>query len=202
MVKKTIEHSACRRRLKGDQVTTHTSRATELSSARSWRQTFLKGYFEQAFTRACVREAIRHGPDNPPYCSALMRGGWRKARLLGAGSCLPGGVAGWPTLGNGLRECLGSPPLPVVGARCLSLCSARCVFRRGRRSSVGRRQDRGLRARAQRARPCACFLLLGCALCGGVELHCTDDSMSVGRPCEKTCRFMTNSFSLFLFLFK
>jgi hypothetical protein len=68
MVKKLIKHSTCRRRLTGKQVE-HTSahRTYAGSSKRRWKQTFTKGYIEQAFTRTCVREAIHHGGENEPY---------------------------------------------------------------------------------------------------------------------------------------
>ena len=64
MVKKLIKHSTCRRRLTGKGVE-HRSYAG--SSDRRWKQTFTKGYIQQAFTRTCVREAIRHGVENAPY---------------------------------------------------------------------------------------------------------------------------------------
>ena len=46
---------------------THKSKATAQVSARRWKQTFNKGYIQQAFTRACVRESLQHGEDNRPY---------------------------------------------------------------------------------------------------------------------------------------
>ena len=64
MVKKLIKHSTCRRRLTGKGVE-HRSYAG--SSDRRWKQTFTKGYIQQAFTRTCVREAIRHGEENAAY---------------------------------------------------------------------------------------------------------------------------------------
>ena len=66
MFKKLIKHSTVRRRLKGDEMT-HKSKATAQVSARRWKQTFNKGYIQQAFTRACVRESLQHGEDNRPY---------------------------------------------------------------------------------------------------------------------------------------
>ena len=76
MVEKIIKHSTCRRRLKGDEATTHNRGATAQLTARRWKQTFKKGYIEQAFTRACVREAIRHGPEN---AALLQRDDARRA---------------------------------------------------------------------------------------------------------------------------
>ena len=67
MFKKLIKHSTCRRRVMGDQTTTHNPKATAQASARRWKQTFNRGYIEQAFTRACVRESLQHGEENRPY---------------------------------------------------------------------------------------------------------------------------------------
>ena len=67
MFKKLIKHSTCRRRVMGDKVTTHNPKATAQASARRWKQTFNRGYIEQAFTRACVRESLQHGAENAPY---------------------------------------------------------------------------------------------------------------------------------------
>ena len=67
MFKKLIKHSTCRRRMKGDEKTTHKSKATAQASRARWEQTFNRGYIEQAFTRACVRESLQHGEQNRPY---------------------------------------------------------------------------------------------------------------------------------------
>eukprot|EP00966_Prymnesium_polylepis_P276455 6387160-Prymnesium_polylepis.1 len=67
MFKKPIKHSTCRRRLKGKEKTTHNPKATFQSSRARWQQTFNRGYIEQAFTRACVRESLQHGEENAPY---------------------------------------------------------------------------------------------------------------------------------------
>eukprot|EP00966_Prymnesium_polylepis_P080492 1864991-Prymnesium_polylepis.1 len=67
MLKKLIKHSTCRLRVMGDKVTTHNPKATAQASARRWKQTFKRGYIEQAFTRACVRESLQHGEENRPY---------------------------------------------------------------------------------------------------------------------------------------
>ena len=32
-----------------------------------WKQSFTKGYIQQAFTRMCVSEALRHGEENAAY---------------------------------------------------------------------------------------------------------------------------------------
>ena len=78
MVKKLIKHSTCRHRLTGKGVE-HRSYAG--SSDRRWKQTFTKGYIQQAFTRTCVREAIRHGEENAAYLQRVdairaMRRAW------------------------------------------------------------------------------------------------------------------------------
>eukprot|EP00966_Prymnesium_polylepis_P326173 7382094-Prymnesium_polylepis.1 len=67
MFKKLIKHSTCRRRVMGDKTTTHNPKATAQSSRARWKQTFNRGYIEQAFTRACVRESLQHGEENAPY---------------------------------------------------------------------------------------------------------------------------------------
>ena len=72
MVKKVIKHNTCRRRLQGEEAVAH------VSSRRRWKQTFNKGYIEQAFARTCVREAIRHGEENAPF---LQRVDARRAAL-------------------------------------------------------------------------------------------------------------------------
>ena len=51
----------------GDKVTTHNPKATAQASARRWKQTYNRGYIQQAFTRACVRESLQHGEENRPY---------------------------------------------------------------------------------------------------------------------------------------
>ena len=67
MFKKLIKHATCRRRVGGDKLTTHNPKATAQATARRWQQTFKRGYIEQAFTRACVRESLQHGEENAPY---------------------------------------------------------------------------------------------------------------------------------------
>jgi hypothetical protein len=66
MLKKIIKHSTCRRRLRGEVAYEHGVKATAIATERRWTQTFKVGYIQQAFTRACVREALRHGPENAP----------------------------------------------------------------------------------------------------------------------------------------
>ena len=41
-----------------------------------WKQSFNKGYVEQAFTRSVVSEVLLHGPENAPYMQ--RRDGCRK----------------------------------------------------------------------------------------------------------------------------
>ena len=67
MFKKLIKHSTCRRRIKGGEKTTHKPKATAQASRARWQQTFKRGYIQQAFTRACVRESLQHGAENAPY---------------------------------------------------------------------------------------------------------------------------------------
>lgn len=45
----------------------HNKKATAGTTARRWKQAFNIGYIQQAFTRACVRESLRHGEENAPY---------------------------------------------------------------------------------------------------------------------------------------
>eukprot|EP00966_Prymnesium_polylepis_P008307 191447-Prymnesium_polylepis.1 len=44
MFKKLIKHSTCRRRMMGNEKTTHKSKATSQSSRARWQQTFNRGY--------------------------------------------------------------------------------------------------------------------------------------------------------------
>ena len=66
MTKKLIKHSTCRRRLGRGEVE-HKKTGSGTAATRRWKQTFTVGYIQQAFTRACVREALRHGEENLPY---------------------------------------------------------------------------------------------------------------------------------------
>ena len=61
MVKKLIKHSTCRRRLKKETV------EHKGSNGRRWKQSFTRGYVQQAFARACVREDLQHGSENAPF---------------------------------------------------------------------------------------------------------------------------------------
>jgi hypothetical protein len=63
MVKKTIKFTTCRRRLAGAQQVEHKS----TRSGKIWKQSFRRGYIEQAFRRVSVRESLQHGADNAPY---------------------------------------------------------------------------------------------------------------------------------------
>jgi len=73
-MKKTIKHLTCRRNISRT-ATPHTSKAGKSK----WKQIFTKGYIEQAFSRACVSESLKHGEDNLPYLQA------RDARTKAAG---------------------------------------------------------------------------------------------------------------------
>jgi hypothetical protein len=82
MVKKLIKHSTCRRRVTGEAVQ-HRPRLSGTASTRRWKQTFKVGYIQQAFTRACVRESLRHGKENEKY---LLRVDAVRAATGAAGS--------------------------------------------------------------------------------------------------------------------
>ena len=63
MIKKVIKHSTCRRRVTGASGVDHLKGST----GRRWKQTFKRGYIEQAFRRVCVRESLRHGEANAKF---------------------------------------------------------------------------------------------------------------------------------------
>mmetsp|Transcript_13807 Transcript_13807/g.29920 ORF Transcript_13807/g.29920 Transcript_13807/m.29920 type:complete len:207 (+) Transcript_13807:1497-2117(+) len=69
MVKKMIKHSTCRHRVRGDSSSSvgpayaHEHKRGD----KLWRQTFRRGYIEQAFRRCCVRESLLHGEENVPF---------------------------------------------------------------------------------------------------------------------------------------
>ena len=62
MVKKVIKHTTCRRR-RSTEALPHASK----KSGKIWKQTFRRGYIEQAFRRVSVRESLQHGLENAPY---------------------------------------------------------------------------------------------------------------------------------------
>ena len=66
ITKMLIKHATCRRRLRGEEVE-HEKKVSGTAATRRWKQTFSVGYIQQAFTRATVREALRHGKENEPY---------------------------------------------------------------------------------------------------------------------------------------
>ena len=69
------------------------SKATAGTTARRWLQTFKVGYIQQAFTRACVREALRHGPENAPYLQRSDRALVTKGKASQAASSKLKGLA-------------------------------------------------------------------------------------------------------------
>ena len=69
MLKKIIKHTTCRRRLYKGEATEHKKK--QGGSRKTWKQTFKRGYIEQAFRRAGVREALRHGTENAPYLQRI-----------------------------------------------------------------------------------------------------------------------------------
>ena len=75
MLKKLIKHNTCRRRVRGG--TSGEGPAVSYShkdGERLWRQTFTRGYLEQAFRRVCVKEKLLHGEANEPF---LQRADWK-----------------------------------------------------------------------------------------------------------------------------
>eukprot|EP00316_Scyphosphaera_apsteinii_P016597 CAMPEP_0119316506 /NCGR_PEP_ID=MMETSP1333-20130426/39836_1 /TAXON_ID=418940 /ORGANISM="Scyphosphaera apsteinii, Strain RCC1455" /LENGTH=191 /DNA_ID=CAMNT_0007322169 /DNA_START=52 /DNA_END=623 /DNA_ORIENTATION=+ len=61
IVKKVIKHLTCRRSIKSDSTPHHVDRVER------WRQTFQRGFIQQAFERVCVRAELRLGPENAPF---------------------------------------------------------------------------------------------------------------------------------------
>ena len=100
MVKKLIKHTTCRRRVLGTATSEHGA-ARGTPSERRWRQTFNRGFIEQAFRRACVRESLAHGAENEPFVQRADVRRTSTGRLTKASSRLP--VAGTPV-----------PPMPTV----------------------------------------------------------------------------------------
>ena len=49
----------------------HKKKVSGTAATRRWKQTFSVGYIQQAFTRACVREALRHGEENAPFLQRI-----------------------------------------------------------------------------------------------------------------------------------
>ena len=61
MVKKIIKHLTCRR------TAVEGSTAHHVGGVERWRQTFRRGFIQQAFERVCVRAELRLGEGNAPY---------------------------------------------------------------------------------------------------------------------------------------
>jgi hypothetical protein len=69
MIEKIIKHLTCRRSVKVASTPHH------VGGGELWRQTFTRGYIQQAFERVCVRAELRLGPENVPYAQhADVRG--------------------------------------------------------------------------------------------------------------------------------
>ena len=66
-LKKIIKHLTCRRHL-GKEASDHHS------NHKVWKQTFTKGYIEQAFTRVCVSESLKHGEEIGRTSNGVMLG--------------------------------------------------------------------------------------------------------------------------------
>ena len=92
-LKKNIKYLTCRRSLGTGSVGHKRSR-----DAQTWRQTFTKGYVQQAFTRQCVSEALRHGPDNAVF---LQR---KDARTVGKGRSSVKAESRKPVVRSSVRE--------------------------------------------------------------------------------------------------
>ena len=60
MIKKLIKFTTCRRR------TTATGTG-HVHGESKWTQHLIVGFVQQAFSRACVRESLQHGPENAPF---------------------------------------------------------------------------------------------------------------------------------------
>ena len=73
MMKKTIKHTTCRRH-----ITPESTEHKGKGKTKAWKQHFSKGFIEQAFARASVRESLQHGPENAPF---LQRVDARRTRL-------------------------------------------------------------------------------------------------------------------------
>ena len=67
MIKKIIKHLTCRRSIKVDSNGDATTTPHHVGGEERWRQTFTRGFIEQAFERVCVRAELRLGPENAPY---------------------------------------------------------------------------------------------------------------------------------------
>ena len=68
MIKKIIKHLTCRRSVKVDSTTGDASTTPHhVSGEERWRQTFTRGFIQQAFERVCVRAELRLGPENAPF---------------------------------------------------------------------------------------------------------------------------------------
>ena len=104
MVKKIIKHSTCRRRLGKGQVD-HFKGSTD----RRWKQTFKRGYIEQAFRRVCVRESLAHGEANAPF---LQRKAALRVSTGKAAPTAPKFLDGTPV-----------PARPSIYSQCCSLAS-------------------------------------------------------------------------------
>ena len=77
LVKRTIKHRTCRRRVKGGKAGSSEGPVfghEHTRGIKKWRQTFGRGYIEQAFRRVCVSESLLHGEADQPF---LQRADWK-----------------------------------------------------------------------------------------------------------------------------
>ena len=63
LVKKTIKHLTCRRRVKDAPTEHERRRLIGGANGKKWVQSFTRGYIEQAFRRVTVSEKLRLDPD-------------------------------------------------------------------------------------------------------------------------------------------
>ena len=66
MVKKIIKHLTCRRSIRVDSSGAAIAVPHHVGGEERWRQTFTRGFIQQAFERVCVRAELRLGPLNAP----------------------------------------------------------------------------------------------------------------------------------------
>ena len=79
MIKKIIKHLTCRRAVKANATPHH------VGGVERWRQTFTRGFIQQAFERVSVRAELRLGPENAAYAQRSdVRGLLATGRSMGA----------------------------------------------------------------------------------------------------------------------
>ena len=74
-LKKSIKHRTCRRRANRSTTVEHVRKTA--SGIVKWKQHFRRGYLQQVFTKACVKERLNYGAENVPF---LQRVDWKRLR--------------------------------------------------------------------------------------------------------------------------